>query len=625
MEKLKTFLKGHKWLIFIFFIIIFAVIGYLVADKSNNDSVEVEYITSSVERGFLVSSVSGTGQVSSVDQVEIKPDGSGKIVGVSASNGQAVKAGALIARIDSRDQSVQVSEAVAQLEIAELELKELKELADDLIIMEAEHTLEASKESLKELYFDHQKEMKNAQDIVDNSDDDISSEYEDAYNHISNVFLDVPESLTGFNDFLYDTDICVSENKNFNNNVVTILNGISSSDFVNSNKLKILLDRAEDNYESVENNYDYIFNLYSDIRRDSDQVEIDKMLTQLKIFVRDMSDAIKSGINVIDSFVNYRNEEQLPQYSSLLDHKSSLETDMSILNNDLTSLILAENSIDNVKDLLLEATESLEEYQLKQPITVLQAERDLKEKQRKYDDLVKGPTEIELKSGELAVRQKRNSLWGAQNNLADYYIRAPFDGRLANFDIKKGETVSSSTVIATMIAPRMLAEITLNEIDAVVVEIGQKGNLFFDAIEGLSISGEVVDMDIIGTVNQGVVSYNVKVLLDVEDERVKPGMSVSVSIITEAKQDVLLVPLPAIKNQGEINYVEMLLDGVLTQKQVEIGLSNDVMIEIISGLKEGEEIISQTIQGTSTKDTTSSKTSFGAGGVDSMRAMRNFK
>jgi len=76
-------------------------------------------------------------------------------------------------------------------------------------------------------------------------------------------------------------------------------------------------------------------------------------------------------------------------------------------------------------------------------------------------------------------------------------------------------------------------------------------------------------------------------------------MSVSVNIIIESKADVLLAPLGAIKSAGADSYAEVLVEGALQKKTVTTGLSNDTMIEIVSGLNEGEQVVTQTINGNS--------------------------
>jgi len=131
----------------------------------------------------------------------------------------------------------------------------------------------------------------------------------------------------------------------------------------------------------------------------------------------------------------------------------------------------------------------------------------------------------------------------------------------------------------------------------------------------------VAEIDTLGTVTQGVVSYNVKINFDTQDARVKPGMSVNAAIITEAKQNVLYVPNSAIKTSGTTYYV-LTLDSSQTQPAtggqgvtssaapqqvtVEIGSANDTSTEITSGLNEGDQVITRTIAASATQASTSS-------------------
>ena len=64
------------------------------------------------------------------------------------------------------------------------------------------------------------------------------------------------------------------------------------------------------------------------------------------------------------------------------------------------------------------------------------------------------------------------------------------------------------------------------------------------------MSGVVTEIDPIGAISQGVVTYDIKINFDVVDERVKPSMSVSAAIITDTKQNVLVVPNSAVKSKN---------------------------------------------------------------------------
>ena len=301
--------------------------------------------------------------------------------------------------------------------------------------------------------------------------------------------------------------------------------------------------------------------------------------------------------------------------------KAMADTQLTSLNNFTSKTNSHLSSLYNSKQNILDSKQN-----------ILENERTVSEKSDSLDKLNEGPDALDLRAQELTIKQRVNSLNDAKSQLADYVVKAPFDGVLASVDAKKGDTVSTGDTFATLITKKRIAEISLNEIDAVKVAVGQKATLTFDAIDELSITGEVSQVDLIGTVSQGVVSYNVQISFDTDDDRVKAGMSVSASIITEAKQDILIVPSTAIKEQGDISYVET-IDGVTsatdskgitsatlpTQKQVEVGLSDDTSTEITSGLNEGDMIITKTITSSSssksTTTTTKSATSlFGIGG-----------
>jgi multidrug efflux pump subunit AcrA (membrane-fusion protein) len=153
----------------------------------------------------------------------------------------------------------------------------------------------------------------------------------------------------------------------------------------------------------------------------------------------------------------------------------------------------------------------------------------------------------------------------------------------------------------------MKAQVQINEVDVPNVALDQKVMMTFNAVSGLSVSGKVEKMDSLGTITQGVVTYNATISFDTMDPRIKPGMSVSASIITGVKQDVLIVPNSAVKTQsgGGGNYVEVLKSGEATPEQVsvKIGAVNNTNTEIVSGLSVGDNIVTRTINPNQTSAT----------------------
>jgi multidrug efflux pump subunit AcrA (membrane-fusion protein) len=103
----------------------------------------------------------------------------------------------------------------------------------------------------------------------------------------------------------------------------------------------------------------------------------------------------------------------------------------------------------------------------------------------------------------------------------------------------------------------------LNEVDAAKVVTGQPVEITFDAIDGLNATGTVSVVDQIGTVSSGVVSYGVKIAVNTNDPRIKPGMSVNTTIVTKKTSGVVIVPSAAVKKQGQTSYVLVLDKSVM--------------------------------------------------------------
>ena len=89
-----------------------------------------------------------------------------------------------------------------------------------------------------------------------------------------------------------------------------------------------------------------------------------------------------------------------------------------------------------------------------------------------------------------------------------------------------------------------------------------------------------------------VVYYKVKVSFTEKDDQVKPGMTANIDIKTNEKNNVLMIPARAIKEVAGKKVVQILINGAPQDREVTSGLKGDeAMIEIITGLNEGEEAV----------------------------------
>jgi RND family efflux transporter MFP subunit len=545
--------------------------GYYAYGKLSTPAAETRYTLAAVSTGALVLSTTGSGQVAASNQVDVKPKVSADILSVAVKAGQKVKAGDVLAKLDSSDALQALRDAQTALETAELSLQELLAPPDTLTLLQSENSLAQARESKQ------------------SAEDTLASAYTDGLNAVANTFLDLPTMVAGLDNVLRgnimnDTAITAGQN-----NADVYLNLIGDYR-ANATQFR---DVAWTSYQTARTAYDANLIEYRSVSRLSDRDTIEALVNDTYETTKLMSDAVKNTKNFLD-LVNEAVSSKGGRVPTLFtSHMNSVQSYISSANSRLSSLISITNTIKNSKS------------------SIISAERSIAERTESLAKLKAGADVLDIRAQELAVQSKKNALRDAEESYAEHTVRAPFSGLVAAVAAKKGDAASPSTVLATLITEEQVAEIALNEVEIAKVKVGQSATLTFDAVSDLTIAGKVTEVDSIGTASQGVVSYSVVVAFSSQDDRVRPGMSVSASIITESKTDILLVPNAALKTQGDTSYVEVLsgisadavaaagVQGVLsstapTQVIVSVGLSNDSMTEVTSGLTAGDMVVTKT-------------------------------
>jgi RND family efflux transporter MFP subunit len=236
---------------------------------------------------------------------------------------------------------------------------------------------------------------------------------------------------------------------------------------------------------------------------------------------------------------------------------------------------------------------------------VRQAELSLKAAQIKMQQIekeyaAKNEDETLVRRAEqLSVTQQELALQKSRSKLADYSIRAPFDGIVTGLSVDGGDTISQSSIMASVITKQMKAVITLNEVDAVKIHAGDQVDLSFNALPETVLSGRITKIDTIGTISQGVVSYSAEVALDEQVNVLRPGMSVTAAITVAEIRDVIVIPNEALLYQDNKVFVRVSPDkgvndaeaGRGQRKEITIGMTDNVVTEVVSGLQEGEKVV----------------------------------
>lgn len=175
-----------------------------------------------------------------------------------------------------------------------------------------------------------------------------------------------------------------------------------------------------------------------------------------------------------------------------------------------------------------------------------------------------------------------------------------------------GNTSGSSNSIGTITleggTPQVIVNLT--EIDVVKVKPGQKVTLTLDAFPDKTFTGRVSAVNTSGSVSSGVTIYPTTIAFDTTVATIYPNMAVNATIITDVKSNVILVPSAAVQTTNGQSTVRVMREGQITPVTVEIGDSNDTQTEIVSGINEGDEIVTgQT--GTSMPGSTGATSPFG--------------
>ncbi|MFA6430232.1 MAG: HlyD family efflux transporter periplasmic adaptor subunit [Candidatus Paceibacterota bacterium] len=595
-RKTKGFVLKHK-IISAVIIIVLIYSGYLLFSKVFTKTKTVEYTFGKVQKGDLVVSISGSGQVSTLSKVSIKPNTTGQtqtlgqITSVKVKNGDYVKAGQIVAILDGKNALQTLNQAKASVTSAQASYDKLVKGMTDSEALSVNNTLTQAQTSL------------------DNAKQNILIKLKSAYTTASN-------------------SIYLSTDSFFENNPV------SSSPSFKIDGVSFL------NYQ-LENNINI------------GRYDIGIMLNTWRGNIRnqtigdDLVASINNAISNLNMMRNYFDDMTIlfASYST-----ASNSSGQSSINTNKSTASSARGSIDS---LISDLVSTLQSYN--NTVFSLQQAKDnlaLKLEPASEDDLAVQKASLDNAKANLA---------NAEEAYSSRIITAPFDGQIGGLSAEVGQQVSSSDSLATLITSEKVINVTLNEVDAAKVSGGNIVKISFDSLPGLSLTGVVGYIDPLGTVSQGVVSYAVQIKMDKQDEQVKAGMTASVSIITTQHSGTLIIPTSAITTIGGKKFV-LIADVSSSTKEfqssttknfssstkgtssrqfgnyqasgtkvfqnlsniqypvinVEIttGISNNTSTEVLSGLYEGQLIVTKktTVSSTSIKTSASSATTNTRGG-----------
>jgi multidrug efflux pump subunit AcrA (membrane-fusion protein) len=159
---------------------------------------------------------------------------------------------------------------------------------------------------------------------------------------------------------------------------------------------------------------------------------------------------------------------------------------------------------------------------------------------------------------------------------------------------KSGDNVSSNAAIIELADLTQLEiQTTVGQVDVILVQPGQSASLTLDARPGETFSGKVNRVVPKRASTSGAVTYNVFVTLDQPPPGLLPGMTADADIIVVERKDVLTLPRRSIRARADTTIpLPVLQAGQTITRSVKIGLVGDLNVEVLSGLQEGDQVVS---------------------------------
>jgi membrane fusion protein, macrolide-specific efflux system len=171
-------------------------------------------------------------------------------------------------------------------------------------------------------------------------------------------------------------------------------------------------------------------------------------------------------------------------------------------------------------------------------------------------------------------------------------LLSPINGQVIVQTVQPGQTVTTSDAV-TVLSDRLIVQAQVDETDIGKVKLNQKAIISLDAYPDTKVQGTVDHIYYESTIINNVTIYEVNILPKRVPVIFRSGMSANVDIIEQSKENILMIPLEAVKQDAEGSFV--LISQASGEKpvkrRVQLGIADDKNVEVVSGLETQDKII----------------------------------
>lgn len=214
--------------------------------------------------------------------------------------------------------------------------------------------------------------------------------------------------------------------------------------------------------------------------------------------------------------------------------------------------------------------------------------------QKELDRVKAGPTQADIDKADINIQQAQAQLDTAKKALERTDLIAQFDGVVSAVNMEVGAlSTPAQPAVELTDVNSLYVSVQVDEVDIRQIQEKMPAQVRLDALPGVEFPATVDQIALVGTNDNGIISYNVKVNLNATDPRLRIGMTADASVIVEKRADVLVVPNLYIRLDRELDkaFVNIVQpDGKLAEVEVKLGLQGQDSSEIVSGLNPGDVI-----------------------------------
>ena len=342
-QKIKLYAGTHK-LVSAIIILVILYGGYYIYQKMTSTAGVTKYVTATVQKGTIISTLSGSGSVSAFNQIDIKPKVSADVVSVKVTSGQTVKAGDLLIALDATDAAKAERDASVAVETAQLSYDKLVAPPDALSALQSQDSVTKAQQSKA------------------SATTDLQKSYDDGFNNVSNAFLQLPNIMTGLNNLLYTTNNSLGGTIG-QQNIDYYMSYAQMNETV-SGKAQSFRNDVDTKYQLARSSYDQAFAAYKAASRSSDTATVEALISQTYDTVKKLADAVKSANNLVQLYEDQSTLRNQP-YKPIADtHLSTLSGYTASTNSFLSNLLNSTTAIQSDKTSIANADITIQESNL---------------------------------------------------------------------------------------------------------------------------------------------------------------------------------------------------------------------------------------------------------------------